>query len=113
MSVDRWLVTLDRWRRIIPLRLRSLFRRRDVESELDEELQYHIEAQTAENIRRGMTPAAARAAALKALGDLELRKESVRDVRRTRTGGALPTTIVNGIADEYSAIAERPRAAAR
>src|SRR5438128_1952910 len=66
----------------IPLRLRSLFRRRDVEHELEEELQYHIEQQTQDNIARGMTPAAARTAALRALGGFERRKEQMRDTRR-------------------------------
>ena len=60
-------MSIDRWQWIIPLRLRSLFRRNVVEQELDEELQYHIEQQTAENIRQGMTPRDARATALRAL----------------------------------------------
>ena len=77
-------MTVDRLLRIIPLRLRSLFRRRDVERELDEELQYHVEQQTAENVRQGMAPATARTAALRALGGIELRKEQVRDTRGTR-----------------------------
>ena len=34
---------LEHWFYTLPLRLRSLFRRRDVEQELDDELQYHIE----------------------------------------------------------------------
>ena len=75
---------IDRWFRIIPLRLRSLFRRRAVERELDEELQYHIEQQTAENVRQGMPPHLARAAAVRALGGIEFRKEQVRDTRGTR-----------------------------
>jgi hypothetical protein len=51
---------LKHWFYIIPLRLRSLFRRRQVEQELDEELQYHIERQIEENIAKGMTPEEAR-----------------------------------------------------
>jgi predicted permease len=77
-------MTIDRWLRIIPLRLRSIFRRRAVERELDEELQYHIERQTAENVRQGMPPHAAHAAAVRALGGIEFRKEQVRDARGTR-----------------------------
>jgi putative ABC transport system permease protein len=76
--------SFDRWTHIVPLRLRSLFRRDDVERELDDELQYHVEQQTAENIRQGMTSAAARTAALRALGGVEFRKEQVRDTRGTR-----------------------------
>jgi putative ABC transport system permease protein len=75
---------IDRWIRILLLRLRSLLQRRNVEQELDEELQYHLERQTAANIGQGMTPQAARSAALRALGGVEFRKEQVRDTRGTR-----------------------------
>ena len=75
---------IDRLARIAALRLRSVFRRGDVERELDEELQYHVEQQTAENIRAGMSPNDARVAALRAIGGLEFRKEQVRDTRGTR-----------------------------
>jgi putative ABC transport system permease protein len=77
-------MTIDRLLRIIPLRFRSLFRRSDVERELDEELRYHVDQQTAENVRQGMAPDAARTAALRALGGIEYRKEQVRDTRGTR-----------------------------
>ena len=75
---------LERWLRIIPLRVRSLVRRRHVERELDEELRYHVERQTSENIRLGMTPDEARRAALRAMGGIEYQKERVRDTRGTR-----------------------------
>src|SRR6185312_10178282 len=77
-------MSIDRLLRIVPLRLRSLFRRADVERELDEELQYHVEQQTAANVRRGMSPGDARAAAVRALGGVAYRKEQVRDARGTR-----------------------------
>ena len=44
----------DRWRYVVPLRLRSLFRSNRVDRELDEELQYHIERQIELNVERGM-----------------------------------------------------------
>jgi putative ABC transport system permease protein len=74
MRLRRWLATL-------PLRLRSLFRRAQVESELVEELEYHIERQAAEFAGRGMNGDAARHAALRALGGVEQRKEECRDAR--------------------------------
>jgi putative ABC transport system permease protein len=77
-------MTPDRWLRIVRLRFRTLFRRRAVEQELDEELQYHVERQTAENVRQGMPSAIARTAALRSLGGMEFRKEQVRDTRGTR-----------------------------
>ncbi len=77
-------MSLDRLLSVVPLRLRSLFRRATVERELDEELRYHLERQIAENIARGMPAEAARYAAMRALGGLELQKERVRDTRGTR-----------------------------
>ncbi|MEO7964787.1 MAG: ABC transporter permease [Gemmatimonadaceae bacterium] len=75
---------IDRLLTIIPLRLRTLFRRDEVERDLEDELLDHIERETAENIRRGLTPHAARLAARRALGNIELQKENVRDTRGTR-----------------------------
>jgi putative ABC transport system permease protein len=75
MRFKHWFYTL-------PLRLRSLFRRAQVERDLDDELRYHIERQTEELIAKGMTEEAARYAALRALGGLEQRKEECRDMRR-------------------------------
>lgn len=77
-------MSIDRLFTIAMLRLRSLFRRDDVERELNDELQYHVERQTEENVRQGMSPADARAAALRAIGGVEFRKEQVRDTRGTR-----------------------------
>jgi hypothetical protein len=58
-----------RWFYTIPLRLRSLFRRRQADQELDEELRYHLERQIEELIAKGVTEEAARYAALRgALG---------------------------------------------
>ena len=76
MRVEHWVYT-------VPLRLRSLFRRRAVERELQEELEHHIELQTRENIARGMAPIAARRAARLAMGGTERRKDECRDARRT------------------------------
>ena len=47
-------------------RLRALLRKSEMERELDEELRYHIERQTEQNIRLGMNPEEARNAARKA-----------------------------------------------
>lgn len=81
MSPD---IRIERLLRVIPLRIRSLFRSADVERELDEELRYHVDQQTAANVAAGMAADAARTAALRAFGGIELRKEQVRDTRGTR-----------------------------
>ena len=70
-----------RWRYTLPLRIRSLFRRHDVEQELDEEIRDHIARQTAANVAAGMSAADARTAALREFGGVERRKEEVRETR--------------------------------
>jgi putative ABC transport system permease protein len=73
---------MTRFLRIAFLRLRSLVSGAAVDAELDEELRYHLEQQIDANIARGMTPQAARTAALRAIGGVEQRKEECRDTRR-------------------------------
>jgi putative ABC transport system permease protein len=73
---------LQRWFYVVPLRLRSLLRRGQVEQELDEELRYHLERQIEENLGKGMTDREARNAALRAMGGIEQQKERCRDMRR-------------------------------
>lgn len=72
MGIERWLYTL-------PLRLRALFKRHDVEREVDDELRDHIDRQTARNVAAGMPAADARTAALREFGGVERRKEEIRD----------------------------------
>src|SRR5262245_57674735 len=64
--------------------LRALLRRSGMERELDEELRLHIERQTEQNIRLGMSPEEARYAARKAFGGVEQAKERSRDARGVR-----------------------------
>ena len=75
MRVEHWLYTL-------PLRLRSLFRRRRVQQELDEELQYHLEQRIEDGVARGLTPEQARCAAVRAMDGITRQKEECRDMRR-------------------------------
>jgi len=77
-------VRLEHWLYTIPLRLRSLFRRDHVESELDEEIRFHVERQIAEATVRGEDAETARRKAILALGGSEQVKEFCRDARRTR-----------------------------
>ena len=59
-------------------RLRALFRREELESNLDEELQFHVEMKTRENVEAGMSPEQARAAALQRFGNVVRAKEETR-----------------------------------
>ncbi|MGH9593747.1 MAG: permease prefix domain 1-containing protein, partial [Bryobacteraceae bacterium] len=63
------------------LRLRSLFRKPRVESELDEELQYHLDRQIAEFEKGGLSHADARRAALRTVGGVAQIKEECRQAR--------------------------------
>ena len=68
----------------LPLRVRSLFRRRQVEQDLDDELRYHIERRIDEEIARGVSAAEAQRVAIRAMDRLEQRKEECRDMRGTQ-----------------------------
>ena len=82
MRLEHWLYT-------IPLRVRSLFRRIQVERELDEELAFHLEERIRQEVRTGKTPEEARYAALRAMEGMEQRKEECRDARRVNWVGDL------------------------
>jgi macrolide transport system ATP-binding/permease protein len=64
--------------------LRAMFRRRQMDAEMADEIQAHLEAQAAENERRGLPPDEARYAAQRAFGGVEQIKERVRDQRGGR-----------------------------
>ena len=71
----------ERWLRIALLRLRSMVRSGQVERELDDELRHHLDRQIAAHVARGLTPAEARTAALRAIGRVQARKEEMRDAQ--------------------------------
>ena len=62
-------------------RFRALFRRNQVNNELDEELRDHIEHETAKYIRSGLPADQARCRALIALGGMEQTRQQTRDSR--------------------------------
>ena len=68
---------ITRWRN----RLRVLIRREEVERELEEEFAFHLEMETRNNLRAGMTPEAARRQAVLTFGGRERFREEVRDAR--------------------------------
>ncbi len=68
----KWMADTWRW-------IRSIGRRRSLESGLDEEIRFHIDQQTEKNRRAGMTPAEARRQALIRFGGVEGVKEHARD----------------------------------
>jgi predicted permease len=72
---------------------RGLFNRTGAESELDEELRFHLERETELYISRGMAPDEARRRARVALGGIESTKETYRDGRGTRGFEELTTDV--------------------
>jgi putative ABC transport system permease protein len=69
-----------RWAR----RARLLFRRHAVERSMDSEFKDHVDRETAEHVREGMPPEAARRQALLDFGGLESVREAARDARGGR-----------------------------
>ncbi len=67
-------------RRILSL-FRNLFRKRDIEQALDDELRSTLEALTQEKIEQGLSQAVARREALIEIGGIEQVKERVRVAR--------------------------------
>ncbi|HEV2616750.1 MAG TPA: ABC transporter permease [Candidatus Acidoferrales bacterium] len=63
--------------------LARLFRKGKQDAQLDSELRFHVEQQTADNIAAGMNPGEARRRALAQFGGTEYIKEECRDVRGT------------------------------
>ena len=62
------------------LKIRSLFRRRLVEQELDDEVLFHFEQQVAENLAAGMGRAAAEQAARRTIGGVASIKDEWQTV---------------------------------
>lgn len=75
---------LERWIRMLSLRVRSLFRQRLVDQELDDELAYHLDRLVEQHTAAGMTPIEARRTALAAMDGFQQRKEECRDMRHVR-----------------------------
>ena len=69
------------WFYTLPMKIRSLLRRGQLEQELDDELRYHLERKTEENIAKGVGEQEARRSALIAMGGIERVKEECRDAR--------------------------------
>ena len=76
------------WLRGLFRRVRALLRAEAIHSEIDEELQFHIDMRTAENVRTGMSPDAARQEAERRFGNRARMKEHSYEVRG---GGWLET----------------------
>src|SRR5579863_7069407 len=61
--------------------LQTLFRKRKLDADMDEEMRTHVEMRTRQNVEAGMPPEEARCAALRQFGSAESVKETCRDQR--------------------------------
>jgi predicted permease len=68
------------WLRLARARLIGLFRKEELEHEIDEELRFHVAMRTQENIARGMSPAEAARDAQRQFGNVDHIKDEWRDV---------------------------------
>src|SRR4051812_46668625 len=75
----------------------ALVHRRELESELDEEVRFHIEKETEQNMAQGMDPKEARYAALRSFGGVDQAKEGVRDARGLRIAQELSQDLRFGL----------------
>jgi predicted permease len=81
------------WFYALPLRLRSFFRRKEVDQELKDELRDHLEQQIKENFAAGMSPEEARYSALRAMGGMTQIEQQCRDAR----GGSVMEDLVQDL----------------
>jgi len=79
------------------IRLRSLFRRKSVEHELDDELRFHFEAQVAKYVAAGISRDEATRRARLEFGGLDQVKEECRDARGVRFLETLAQDICYGL----------------
>lgn len=76
-------MTMRRWFDVVRLRLRSLFRRGQVERELLSELRFHIEQEAEEARASGLSPEESRRVAMKRIGGIAQVQEECREMRGT------------------------------
>jgi hypothetical protein len=72
------------WVRSIMERYRALFRKGQLDAEMDEELRFHLEQETEKNLKAGMTPEEAHRKAMVAFGGVDRFKEKTREERGAR-----------------------------
>lgn len=70
---------IPRWTERLLIKMRTLAGRTRATQRLEDELEFHLDQQTAENVTSGVSRKVARAAALRAFGNVTLIKEQARE----------------------------------
>jgi len=83
--------------RAIWFRLRSIFQPATLKAEFDDELNFHVDRETQENIKRGMNAEDARRTALAQFGGVERFKEGLRDEHGVRWLDDLSADVRHGV----------------
>lgn len=84
--------------------VRGIRRRREIEREADEELQFHLDREIAAHLARGVSPVEARRRALASLGGLTQTSEAIRNVRTLGVGA-----LGSDVRDAVRALVGHPR----
>ena len=94
---------MTRWR-ILLARLTEIVRGRRLDDELRDEVQHHLDSLTDEFVRRGLSPAEARAMACREFGGVDQATEAVRVSQTVRQLSIAPllAEAMSRIADEKS-----------
>jgi predicted permease len=85
-------------------RIRSIWRRCEAKREIDEELRFHLEQRTAENLAAGMVPAEAASEARKKFGNWQ----SVREECRAARGASFGDTLLQDVGFGLRMLAKSP-----
>ncbi|MDQ3803688.1 MAG: ABC transporter permease [Acidobacteriota bacterium] len=96
------------WFNVLAARLRALFGREAVIRDIDEELLAHVEMETEANVARGMSPEAARRAALRSFGNPGRVRDTAYEVR----GGGMLETLWQDVRYGVRALLKQPGFAA-
>jgi len=92
------------WLRMLGTRSAGLFRRSRGDAELDEELQFHLEMEEAENRRKGMSAGEARIAARRSFGNVT----GARELHREGRGFAALETLAQDVRYGLRMMARNP-----
>ena len=88
---------VEHWLRALTLRLQALLRRARAESDLDDEIRYHLETEVERYTSAGMDPESAHRLVMRSFGNVQSVKEGCRDARGTRLVETIAADVRYGV----------------